>query len=151
MIKNKIISSLRTLITTFLIILANIAAIFLVDYISTDFTLGPWYNSIIIVIALSIANSLLWPIFRRFLMKYIILTFGIGSLFVNSLIFYISSLFIPEVSMGIYGALQVPIVMAIATTFVTDIINTNYYDGYLKTILKYALKQKSTYKRYIPD
>ena len=150
MIKNKIISSLRTLITTFLIILANIAAIFLVDYISTDFTLGPWYNSIIIVIALSIANSLLWPIFRRFLMKYIILTFGIGSLFVNSLIFYISSLFIPEVSMGIYGALQVPIVMAIATTLITDITNTNYYDEYLKTILKYALKQKSTYKKIYP-
>ena len=150
MIKNRIISSLKTIITTALLTLANIIAIFGVDYISTDFTLGYWYNAIILIIAVSIANSLLWPIFRRFLIKYIILTFGIGSLFVNALIFYIASLFIPGVSMGIYGSLQVPIVMAMATTLITNITNTNYYEGHLKNILKYAIKQKSPYKKRYP-
>ena len=80
MIKNRLISSLRTIITSLLFALADIFAIFLVDYISTDFTVGPWYNAVIIVIAVTIANALLWPIFRRFLMKIIIFTFGIGSL-----------------------------------------------------------------------
>lgn len=94
MIKNRIISSLRAIITTMLFVLANIAAIYLVDYISADFSVGLWYNAIIIVIAVAIANSLLWPIFRRFLMKIIIFTFGIGSLFINSIIFYIASYFI---------------------------------------------------------
>ena len=79
-------------------------------------------------------------------MKIIIFTFGIGSLFVNSLIFYITSYFIPGVSTGIYGALQAPIVMAIVTTFITNITNTNYYDRYIKNILKYAIKQKTPYK-----
>ena len=149
MIKNRLISSLRTIITTLLFVLANIAAIYLVDYISADFTVGPWYNAVIIVIAVAIANALLWPIFRRFLMKIIIFTFGIGSLFINSIIFYIASYFIPGVSAGIYGILQVPIVMAIATTFITNFTNTNYYDSYIKSILKYALKQKTRYrKRY---
>ena len=147
MIKNRLISSLRTSITTLLIALSNIVALFLVDYISSDFTIGPWYNAIIIVIALAIANALLWPIIRRFLMKIIIFTFGIGSLFVNSLIFYITSYFIPGVSTGIYGALQAPIVMAIVTTFITNITNTNYYDRYIKNILKYAIKQKTPYKK----
>ncbi|MBQ2652259.1 MAG: alkaline phosphatase family protein [Methanobrevibacter sp.] len=149
MIKNRLISSLRTIITTSLFVLANITAIYLVDYISADFTVGPWYNAVIIVIAVAIANALLWPIFRRFLMKIIIFTFGIGSLFINSIIFYIASYFIPGVSAGIYGVLQVPIVMAIATTLITNITNTNYYDSYIKSILKYALKQKTRYtKRY---
>ena len=147
MIKNKLISSLRTIITTLLLILANIMAIYLVDYISTDFTVGPWYNAVFIVVAVTVANALLWPIFRRFLMKIIIFTFGIGSLFINSLIFYIASCFIPGVSAGIYGVLQVPIVMAIATTFITNITNTNYYDSYIKNILKYALEQKTPYKK----
>lgn len=150
MIKNKIISSLRTIITTLLFVIANIIAIYAVDYISTDFTVGPWYNAIIIVIAVAIANALLWPIFRRFLMKLIIFTFGIGSLFINSIIFYIASYFIPGVSAGIYGILQVPIVMAIATTLITNITNTNYYEGYIKTILNYALKQKTQYKKLYP-
>jgi uncharacterized membrane protein YvlD (DUF360 family) len=151
MIKNRLISSLRTIITTSLFVLANIVAIYVVDYISADFTIGPWYNAVIIVIAVAIANALLWPIFRRFMMKIIIFTFGIGSLFINSIIFYIASLFVPGVSAGIYGVLQVPIVMAIATTLIPNITNTNYYDGYLKTLLNYAIKQKVPYKKDIPD
>ena len=147
MIKNRIISSLKTIITTSLFVLSNIVALFVLDYISSDFTLGPWYNAIILVVTLAIANSLLWPIFRRFLIKYIILTFGIGSLFVNSIIFYIAAIFTPDVSMGIYGALQGPLLMAIATTIMTDITNANYFEGYMKRILKYAIEQKSPNKK----
>jgi uncharacterized membrane protein YvlD (DUF360 family) len=150
MIKNRLISSLRTIITTLILVLANLLAIYFVDYISADFTVGPWYNAIIIVIAVAVANALLWPIIRRFLMKLIIYTFGIGSIFLNSIIFYIASYFIPGVSAGIYGILQVPIVMAIFTTFATNITSTNYYDSYIKTILNHALKQKSSYKKRYP-
>lgn len=148
--KSKIISSLKTTITTVLFILANVVAIYFVDFISADFTVGAWYNAFIIVIAMAIANTLIWPIFRRFLMKAIIYTFGIGSLFLSSIIFYGVSYFIPGVNVGFYGALQVPIVMAIATTVMTDITNTNYFDRYIKTILKHALKQKSDYKKRYP-
>ncbi|WP_458456137.1 phage holin family protein [Methanobrevibacter sp.] len=150
MIKNRLISSLRTIITTLLLALSNMIAIYVVDYISADFTIGPWYNAVIIVIAVAIANALIWPIFRRFFMKLIIFTFGIGSLFINSLIFYIASLFIPGVSAGIYGVLQVPIMMAIFTTLTYNVINTSYYDRYMKTILNYALKQKIPYKKRYP-
>ena len=150
MIKNRIISSLRTIITTLLYVIANIAAVFTVDYISADFTIGPEYNAVLIVIVVAIANSLLWPIFRRFMMKIIIFTFGIGSLLLNSVIFYIASLFIPGVSAGIYGVLQVPIVMAIFTTFITNITNTNYYDRYIQSIFKYASKQKTASPKMYP-
>ncbi len=150
MIKNRIISSLRTIISTLLLVIADVVAIYVVDYFSADFTIGYWYNAIIIVIAFAIANALLWPIFRRYFMKIIIFTFGIGSLFINSIIFYIASLFVPGVETGLYGILQVPIVMAIATTFISNIINTSYYDRYMKTILDYAIKQKVPYKKRFP-
>ena len=146
--KNKIIHSLKTVITTLLLILANLAATYFADYISTDFNIGPWYNALLIVIAFTVANAILWPVFRRFLMKFIILTFGIGALALNSTIFYISTYFIPGVYVGFYGFWQVPIVMAIFTTFATNITNTNYYDSYIKTILKYAIKRKSDDKKY---
>ena len=148
--KNQLISSLKTIITTVLIIISNIVAVIVVDYISTDFSIGPMYNALIIVISVAIANSILWPIFRRFLMKFIILTFGIGALVINSLIFYIATYFIPGVYVGFYGFWQVPIVMAIATTFITNITNTNYYDSYIKNILKYALKRKSKFNKMYP-
>ena len=147
--KNQVISSLKTVISTVLLLLANIAAVFFVDYISTDFTIGPSYNALIIVIAFAVGNAIIWPIFRRFLMKFIIFTFGIGAMFLNSVIFYIATYYIPGVHVGFYGFWQVPIVMAIATTFLYNITNTNYYDNYIKTILKQALKRKNkTDKKY---
>ena len=145
--KNNTISTIKTVITTILLMLANVIAIIFVDYITTDFTLGYWYNAIIIVIAINIANSLLWPIFRRFLMKFIIVTVGLGALLINAIIFYIVAYFVPGVQVGIYGFFIVPIMMAIATTFMTNITNTNYYDIYIKNILKYALQQKTPYKK----
>lgn len=148
--KNALISSLKTLISTILLILANILAIMGVDYISADFTVGPFYNVLLIIVAFSIANALLWPIVRRFLMKFIILTFGIGAIFINSLIFYIATYFIPGVYVDFYGFWQVPIVMAIFTTFTSNITNTNYYDSYIKRILRYALERKNTDKKQYP-
>ena len=143
MIKNRIISSLRTIITTGLIFISNVVTIYAVDYISTDFTVGPWYNAVIIVIAIAIANALLWPLFRRFLMKIIIFTFGVGSILLNGFVFYIVTYFIPGAHAGFYGIFQAPIMMTVVTTFVTNITHTNYYDSYIKNILNYALKQKT--------
>lgn len=148
--KNKIISSLKTILTTLLTTLANIGAVVLVNYISTDFNYMNWYDPIIIVIAVTIANSILWPIFRRFLMKFILLTFGVGALFINSLIFYIATYPIPGVYVGFFGFWQAPIVMAIATTFITSITNTNYYDRYVKRLLKNALKRKTYNEKQYP-
>ena len=64
---------------------AYITAVFTVDYISANFTIGPEYNAVLIAIVVAIANSLFWPIFRRFMMKIIISTFGIGFVLVNSI------------------------------------------------------------------
>ena len=150
MIKNRVISSLWTITATLLWIIGEIIALYAVDYISSDLTIGPWYNSIIIVIAVAIANAALWPIFRRYFMKLIIFTFGIGSLLLNSIIFYIATLFIPGVSAGIYGILQAPLVMAIATTLIANMTSTNYYSSYIKKIFKYALEQKTPYERKYP-
>ncbi len=147
-LKNQIISSLKTVISTILLILANIAAVIGVDYISTDFTMGPLYNALLIVVSVTVANAILWPIFRRFLIKYIILTLGIGAIVLNSVTFYIATYFIPGVHVGFYGFWQVPIVMAIFTTFITNITNTNYYDTYVKRILRYAIQKKTEFKKY---
>ena len=147
---NKIIPYLKTSITAALVVITNMIAIYAVDYISQDFTVGPWYNAIVIIIAIAITNSLLWPIFQKFFMQIIIFTFGIATIFINCLTFYIAAYFIPGVYVGFYGALQVPIVMAIFTTFITNVTNTNYFDRYMKTILKFALKRKPQYKKIYP-
>ena len=141
--KNKIISNFKTLTSTALLFVANVLAVIFIDYFSTDVKITYWYNAIFIVIIVNIANSILWPVFRRFLMRFIIMTYGVGSLFISFLIFYISTYYIPGFHVGFSGFWQVPIVMAVATTFITNITNTNYYDSYIKNIFKYVSKQKN--------
>ena len=150
MIKNKVITSLKLIINAILLLIANTLVIIGMSYFSDDFILGPWYNAVIIVIGVAIANSLLWPIFRKFAMKFIIYTFGIGSIISTSIIFLIVSYIIPGVYAGPLGMFQVPIVMAVATTFVINITHTNYYGNYIKSILKFALKQKNETNKSYP-
>ncbi len=104
------------------------------NYINIDFTLGNWYNSIIMVIGIYIGNIILWPILTKVLMKFIILSFGIGALLINSLIFYIISLLIPGVNMGIQGFIIVPIVIAISTTIIYSITDFDYYTDHIRKI-----------------
>ena len=150
MIKNRIISSLNYIITNLILLIANVLIIYFVDYISTDFTVGIWYNTILIYIGVSVANMILWPFFKRFFMKFMVMTLGIGALFINFFIFYLVTYAIPGVNVGWYGVFQVPLMMAIVTTFVTNMINANYSQYYLQNIMRYVLKRKTEYSKKYP-
>ena len=146
--KHTFLSYLRTAITLILLILTNALVIIGMTYLCGDFTIGKWYNAFIIVIAMTIVNTILWPIFQKFFMKFMVVTLGIGSLFINAIILYIACYFIPNVNIGFYASVEVPIVMSIAITFIANITHTSYYDRYIKTILQYVTKQKKDGKKY---
>ncbi len=146
--KHTILSYIRTTITLILLILTNALVIIGMSYLCGDFTIGKWYNAFFIVIAMTITNTILWPIFQKFFMKFMVATLGIGSLFINAIILYIACYFIPNVSIGFYASLEVPIAMSIAITFIANITHTSYYDRYIKTILQYVVKQKNDSKKY---
>lgn len=145
---HNIITSTKNIINLILLVLLNILVIILMSYLYGDFSIGPWYNAFFIVLSITIANTLLWPIFKRFFMKFMIQTLGIGTIFINALIFYIACYFIPNVDVGFYASIKVPFFMSIATTVVTNITNTNYYNRHLKNIVKYALNKKIDSKSY---
>ena len=80
---------IKSIIITILTIIANIVTIIAFSTIFDTFQLGSWYNAVIITIGVILANTILWPLLRRLLMKFIVLTFVIGALIINSLIFYV--------------------------------------------------------------
>lgn len=144
---HNIITSTKNIINLILLVLLNILVIILMSDLYGDFSIGPWYNAFFIVLSITIANTLLWPIFKRFFMKFMIQTLGIGTIFINALIFYIACYFIPNVDVGFYASIKVPFFMSIATTVVTNMTNTNYYNRHLKNIVKYALNKKNRFKK----
>lgn len=145
-----LINAIKMTIILLLITIANIAVVIATSYICGNFTLGPWYNAIIITIGVGIANTIIWPIVPRYLTKFMTFTFGFGALFVNSIIFYGVTYFIPGVYVGAYEAFVVPLTMAIATTFVSNITNIDYFDSYTKAIANYVKKDETKYKIRYP-
>ena len=132
---------IKTSIMTILLAIVNILVIIVMSLIFDNFILGNWYNAIFIVIGTGIANILIWPVISRFLMKFIIYTFGIGAQVINSAIFYGITCLIPGVSSGSGESFVIPLMMAIATTIVSKIANIDYYDSYTKKISEYVKKE----------
>ena len=131
-------------------IIASMATIIAFSLIFDTFKLGNWYNSFIITIGVIIANTILWPILRRLLMKFIVLTFGIGALIVNSLIFYGVCCLIPGVSLEATDAFLIPLLMAIVNTLISNIADIDYYDSYTSRVSNYVSKEKKSYEQKFP-
>ena len=139
---------IKSTIILILMIIANTITIIAFSIIFTSFKLVNWNNAIIITIGVSIANALLWPILRRLLMKFIVLTFGIGALIINSLIFYGVCCLIPEVSLQATDAFLIPLAMAVATTLISNRSNIDYYDSYTTRVSDYVSKEKSHEQKF---
>ncbi|MBE6505234.1 MAG: phage holin family protein [Methanobrevibacter millerae] len=142
---------IKTLILTIITAIVNIIVVIGMPLIFDNFTLGNWYNAIFITIGVAIANMLIWPILSRFLMKFIIYTFGVGALIINSAIFYGVTCLIPGVSSGSVESFIIPLMMAIASTIVSKIANIDYYDSYTKRISDYIKRSSNPlYKKVYP-
>ena len=82
------------------------------------------------------------PILTKFLMKFMVVTFGVGALIINSAIFYLITVFIPGVSASSLESFIIPLAMAIATTILSNIAKIDYYDRYTQRIANYVKKEK---------
>ena len=139
---------IKTTIILILTIIANTLTIIAFSIIFPSFKLGNWNNAVIITIGVSIANTLLWPILRKLLIKFIVLTFGIGALIINSLLFYGVCCLIPEVSLQATDAFLIPLAMAVATTLISNLSNIDYYDSYTTRVSNYVSKEKSHEQKF---
>ena len=126
-----------------LFLIVNMIVIIEMTQLCGDFKIGDWDNAFFIVIAMNIGYTILWPFFRKYFMKFMVMTFGLGTILIDGIIFYIACFFIPGVSVGPYAAIEVPIVISLATTLVANITNTNQFDKYLNKIIEHIPKKES--------
>ncbi len=145
-----ITNAIKSLLMLILFAVSNILVIIISDLVFENFILVNWINAVIITIGVGIANIILWPILARFLMKFMIVTFGVGALIINSAIFYLITVFIPGVSSGSIESFIIPLAMAIVTTYLSNIANIDYYDSYTQRIGDYVKKRKPIDKKTYP-
>lgn len=139
---------LISLIDDLILWVANILAVIGMSYICSVFILGPYYNAVIIVTSTAIINLLIWPLIRKYVMPFLIYTFGIGMYAINCLIFHIICCYTPGVYAGIEAILQVPLVTALVTGVVSNLINLDLNKMHIKDVRKQASKRKKWSKKY---
>lgn len=142
------VNKAKIILTSITIGIANILIVLAMPMLSDDFVLGRWTNAIIIIFLLTIANTILWPIFTRILMRFFIITFGIGALLLNGLMFYGVAYYLPEVKIGIGGALIATLFINIATTLIFNIANIDFYNRH---IIKKLSKKVNTDKKLLEN
>ncbi len=98
------------------------------------------FTGAIVIISLSLINSLLWPIVSRVLMPFLIVTLGVGSFILNALLLKFLTLMIPGFTASGYALFFTPLLMAIITTAISEILavddNSTYYRSFTKDALK---------------
>lgn len=80
-----------------------------------------------------------------------IITFGIGALLLNGLMFYGVAYYLPEVKIGIGGALIATLFINIATTLIFNIANIDFYNSYIIKKLSKKVKNKKELPTNILD
>ncbi len=95
----------------------------------------------LLVLAISLINAVLWPILTRFLMPFLVLTFGLGTLLLNGiLLIYLAPLF--DIQISGLAVFLVPMSMALWTTLLCSILTVNDYSSYYRSVIRDAKRER---------
>lgn len=131
----------RSLKRSLIVFIGNVLGIYLISFLGLGVTVTDFDNIILLVLVISLINSLLWPILTRIAMPFLVLTFGFGTLILNGLLL---QLFAPDFGIEIKGAaiILAPLAMAAITTVLSSLITIDDDSSYYRSVLRDAEKKR---------
>ena len=131
----------RSLKRSLIVFIGNVLGIYLISFLGLGVTVTDFDNIILLVLVISLINSLLWPILTRIAMPFLVLTFGFGTLILNG---FLLQLFAPDFGIEINGAaiILAPLAMAAVTTVLSSIITIDDDSSYYRSVLRDAEKKR---------
>ena len=131
----------RSLKRSLIVFIGNVLGIYLISFLGLGVTVTDFDNIILLVLVISLINSLLWPILTRIAMPFLVLTFGFGTLILNGLLL---QLFAPDFGIEINGPaiILAPLAMAAVTTVLSSIITIDDDSSYYRSVLRDAEKKR---------
>ena len=131
----------RSLKRSLIVFIGNVLGIYLISFLGLGVTVTDFDNIILLVLVISLINSLLWPILTRIAMPFLVLTFGFGTLILNGLLL---QLFAPDFGIEIKGAaiILAPLAMAAVTTVLSSLITIDDDSSYYRSVLRDAEKKR---------
>ena len=134
------ISYRKGITRTIVLLIGNFIGLVALVPLNIGISMDSLFTGAIVIISLSLINSLLWPIVSRVLMPFLLVTLGVGSFILNALLLKFLTLMIPGFTASGYALFFTPLLMAIITTAISEILavddNSTYYRSFTKDALK---------------
>ena len=134
------ISYRKGITRTLVLLIGNFIGLVALVPLNIGISVDSMFTGAIVIISLSLINSFLWPIVSRVLMPFLIVTLGVGSFILNALLLKFLTWMIPGFTASGYSLFFTPLLMAIITTALSEILavddNSTYYRSFTKDALK---------------
>ena len=133
----------RSLKRILIVFIGNVLGIYLISFLGLGVQVHQFDDIILLVVFISLVNSILWPILTRIAMPFLVFTFGFGTLILNGcLLNFFAPLF--EIEIQGLAIVLAPIAMAAVTTILSAIITIDDDSSYYRVVLKDAEKKRKT-------
>ena len=133
----------RSLKRSLIVLIGNVLGIYLISFLGLGVQVHQFDDIILLVLFISLVNSILWPILTRIAMPFLVFTFGFGTLILNGcLLNFFAPLF--EIEIQGLAIVLAPIAMAAVTTILSAIITIDDDSSYYRVVLKDAEKKRKT-------
>jgi uncharacterized membrane protein YvlD (DUF360 family) len=136
------ISIKQTVIRTVIVLIGNLLGFFFISQIDIGIYVSNYANAIILIMILSIINSVLWIILSKFFIPFLIATLGLGSFLLNGIILYELVQFFPGIYLTTPSIFIAPFVMAIITTLLSTILTVDDDASYYRAVVRNSIRRK---------
>ena len=133
----------RSLKRSLIVFIGNVLGIYLISFLGLGVEVSYFDDIILLVLFISLINTLLWPILTRIAMPFLVFTFGFGTLILNGLLL---QFFAPIFGIEIKGSaiILAPLAMAAVTTVISALITIEDDSSYYRSVLRDAKKKRKT-------
>jgi len=124
-------------------------AVYLISFVTPGLYISNFVSGLLFTMLSAFLIFLLWPLLVRWLERFLVLTFGLGSFVLSTLVLWLGSFLIPGVTISGWGWIFAPITIAVVSAIVTVILNIDDDDVYARSV--YSHLKRRTEKGKLED
>ena len=142
-------SLFRNVIRTITLWLCEVIGFMLIVHMNIGVTITEGFSVFLLIVLLSIINSLFWPILSKLFLPFIVYTIGFGTFIINGVLLWLLSQIVPGITITGFGIIIAPLILAFISTALSLLLTLNDETSYYRSVIRNKLpKNIKTYKKY---
>ena len=124
--------------------------IYLISFLAPGLYISNVFSAMAFTLWASFLIFILWPLILMRMERFLILTFGLGSFLLSSFVLWLSSIFIPGVTISGWGWITTPIAVALTSAVVTAVLHVDDDEIYAQSVYSH-LKRREQKREKLED